>query len=155
MAFLEPEDLSPFATIDLVKAQAMIDDAEAIAVLAAPCLAEPSDLDPTQVAAIRAVLRGAILRWNDAGSGAVTQQTAGPFSQTVDNRAQRRGMFWPTEIEQLQDLCQGAESTGAYAIDTVCNPNIIHADICSLRFGGEYCSCGAVLTGLFPLYELP
>ena len=104
--FLTPEDLAAFATIDSAKAEQMIEDAEAMALLAAPCLSETDFLSSEQrIAAVRAILRGAILRWNDAGSGAVTQQTAGPFSQSLDTRTERRPMFWPSEIAQLRDLC--------------------------------------------------
>jgi hypothetical protein len=28
-------------------------------------------------------------------------------------------MFWPSEIEQLQDLCKGPEVSGAFSVDTV------------------------------------
>ena len=37
-SFLTVDDLEPFATIDPVKADAMIEDAEALAALAAPCI---------------------------------------------------------------------------------------------------------------------
>lgn len=99
---LEPSDLTPFAVIDTEKAQAMIDDALALAARVAPCI-----LDDTfaYAAAAKAILRGAILRWNDSGSGALQAQTAGPFGQTLDTRQVRKGMFWPSEIEQLQELC--------------------------------------------------
>lgn len=112
MAFLTTDDLAPFATIDTAKAQAMIDDAEAMAVLAAPCI---TALDFTNGAAVKAILRGAVLRWNDAGSGALQAKTSGPFSETYDNRQERRGMFWPSEIVQLQSLCAGAEG-GIYSV---------------------------------------
>jgi len=102
MAFLTPEDLTPFATIDPAKAQAMIDDAEAMAELVAPCITAEGFAND---AAVKAILRGAVIRWNDAGSGALQSQTAGPFGQTYDTRQERRGMFWPSEIEQLQNLC--------------------------------------------------
>lgn len=111
MAFLTPEDLAPFATIDEAKALAMIEDAEAMATLVAPCI------DTTgfeNVAAARAILRGAVLRWNEAGSGALQAQTAGPFGQTLDTRQERRGMFWPSEILQLQNLC--ADTGGVYSV---------------------------------------
>ncbi len=105
--FLDVIDLDPFATIDPAKGDAMIEDAEALAVLAAPCLA--ADFDPPlsvpNIAAVKAILRGAILRWNEAGTGA--SQNAGPFGQTLDTRQQRRNMFWPSEIEQLRDICKG------------------------------------------------
>lgn len=156
--FLTLDDLAPFApSLDDAKAQAMIDDATAVALLTAPCLAtedEDNPLTALQLAAVKAVLRGAILRWDEAGSGALSAQTAGPFSQTLDTRTQRRGMFWPSEIEQLQNICKGEGDGGAFSIDTLpASTTAIHADICALNFGALYCSCGAVLTALFPLYE--
>lgn len=109
------DDLTPFApTIDEGRAQAMIEDALALAAIVAPCTLEDTF---THTAAARAIIRGAILRWNDAGSGAITSQTVGPFSQTVDTSQVRRGMFWPSEIKQLQELCGKSESR-AFAIDT-------------------------------------
>lgn len=99
---IAPSDLTPFAVIEAVKAQAMIDDALALAVRVAPCILT---VEFTYAAAAKAILRGAILRWNDAGSGALSAQSAGPFGQTLDTRQVRKGMFWPSEIEQLQELC--------------------------------------------------
>ena len=112
MAFLTVGDLAPFATIDAAKAQAMIDDAEAMAMLAAPCI---TDAAFTNQAAVKAILRGAVLRWNDSGSGALQAQQAGPFGQTLDTRQERRGMFWPAEIVSLQSLCANAQG-GAYTV---------------------------------------
>ena len=121
MTILTPEDLAPFATIDEAKAWAMIEDAEAMAVLAAPCITDPEFTGtPTLMAALKALLRGAILRWNDAGTGAVTQQGAGPFQQTIDTRTDRKGMFWPSEIAELRDLCtrfSGSGDSAAFMID--------------------------------------
>ena len=114
--FLEPSDLAPFATIDATKAAAMIEDAEAMAVLAAPCITDPEFVN---TGAVKAILRTAILRWNDAGSGAVTQQTVGPYSQTIDTTNIRRGLFWPSEIDQLRNLCVGGRSGKAFEVDTM------------------------------------
>lgn len=120
MAYITTSDLSPFATIAADKASAMIADAVAQAILVAPCLADEGDLDANQKAAVTAVLRAAILRWNDSGSGAVFQQTAGPFSIMQDTRQVRRALFWPSEIEQLQAVCAQVNggSSGAFTIDT-------------------------------------
>lgn len=113
---LTPTDLTPFATIEVTKAQAMIDDALALAARVAPCI---TDSTFAYDAAAKAILRGAVLRWNDAGSGGVSQQSAGPFQVSMDTRQQRRGMFWPSEIEQLQDLCRDGDLRGqAFSIDT-------------------------------------
>lgn len=110
--FLTFEDLTPFAVIDEAKAWAMIEDAEAMAVLAAPCITAEGF---AQTTAVRAILRGAVIRWNEAGSGALQAQTAGPFGQTLDTRQERRGMFWPSEIVQLQSLCADAQG-GVYTV---------------------------------------
>ena len=151
--FLTVDDLIPFVSdLDAIKAEAMIDDLEAMAVLLAPCITEAGFV---QDVAVRAILRGAFVRWYEAGSGALTQrqEQAGPFmlGQSYDTRQQRRGMFWPTEITQLQQLCSEA-SSGAFAVDTVPASTVVHLDTCSVRFGGD-CSCGAILTQGPPLYE--
>jgi hypothetical protein len=152
MAILTIDDLASFATIDPIKAEGMIADAVAIASLAAPCIADEAALTPLQIAAFRAVLRGAVLRWNEAGTGALSAQTAGPFSQTLDTRTQRRGMFWPSEIEQLQNICKSdGDDGGAFSLDTA-GAGTYHADICSLNFGALYCSCGTDIAG-YPIYE--
>jgi hypothetical protein len=153
---LTTADLAPFADIPEDKANVMIADALALAARVAPCITETAfEFED----AARAILRGAILRWHEAGSGALSQQTitTGPFSQgqTFDTRQQRRSMFWPSEIAALQELCSDSSVGGAYGIDTLPVRTSNHADICALNFGALYCSCGAVLTaGLYPLYEV-
>lgn len=147
---ITPADLAPFATIPVAKANAMIEDAVAMAALVAPCILTAEFEYAT---AAKAIIRGAILRWHEAGTGALQSQQVGPFGQTLDTRQQRRGMFWPSEIEQLQELCKGVDP-GAFSVDTApAYGTLVHADSCALRFGAVYCSCGAVLTGLLPLYE--
>lgn len=146
---LTPEDLEPFATIERAKAQAMIEDATALALRVAPCIA---DADFDALGAARAVIRGAILRWHESGAGGLQMQTAGPFSQAFDTRAQRRGMFWPSEIEQLQGLCRAAGSSGAFSLDMGGVTAVYHLPWCSLRMGAAYCSCGADIAGA-PIYE--
>lgn len=153
--FLEPSDLTPFAEIDEAKAELMIQDAEAMAILAAPCLGD-ADLDPAltgaQTAAVRAVLRAAILRWDEAGSGVRQSITTGPFGETTDTTQQRKGMFWPSEITNLQAICSDGQSGKAFSIDTV-GLGSVHSAICSVNLGAGYCSCGADIAG-FPLWEI-
>ncbi len=110
--YLTVGDLTPFASIATAKADAMIEDAEAMAVVAAPCILA---VGFTDFSAVRAILRGAVLRWNDAGTGALQAQQAGIYGQTLDTRQERRGMFWPSEIVQLQSLCADAQG-GAYTV---------------------------------------
>ncbi len=149
---IEPEDLAPFAEIPSAKAEAMIADALAMARLAAPCI---SDEDFAHPDAAMAIIRGAILRWNDAGSGVVTSssETVGPFAVSQSYlQPQRRALFWPSEIEQLKKLCADSSSGKAFSYDTAAGSTAVHAEICSLYFGADYCSCGAVLAGA-PLWE--
>ena len=90
------------------------------------------------------------MRWKDVGTGAVTQQQAGPWMQSIDTTKQRRGMFWPSELDQLRSLCGSGTPTSGTA-GTVPVVLDIHADTCALRFGALYCSCGADIAG-FPLF---
>lgn len=169
--FIEPEDLAPFADIAPAKAAAMIEDAEASAVLVAPCLPgltiapdpetpEEAVVRLAKLAAVKAILRAALLRWEEAGSGGVTatQRTAGPFSeQNSFQSVGRKGMFWPSEIESLQGICSSAVQGKAYAVESVNREDPtahLHTPWCSYRFGALYCSCGVDLTGSFPLYEV-
>lgn len=144
---ITPSDLAPFADIDSDKAQAMIDDALAMAARAAPCILD-GDLDPSDQAAVRAILRNAILRWNEAGAGAlagVTQQ-AGNFqvSQTLDTRAPRRSLLRPEEVTQLQAICR--ESGRAFEINVVPGSTWPHVRSCPAITGGP-CRCGGLLIG--------
>ena len=155
--FISIDDLLPFAPeLTEEKAEAMIADAMASAFVAAPCLAE-EDLDETHAAAAKAVIRGAILRWNEAGSGGSSQLTALGFSQTIDTRQNRRSVFWPSEITALQEICQAASGDipdGGWSYDMVGGPPIVHDEACSLVFGASYCSCGAELAQGYPLWGL-
>lgn len=141
---LTPADLEPFADIEPAKAEAMIEDAVALAVRVAPCIAEV--LDPQEVAVVKAILRNAILRWNETGAGALSglTQQSGPFqvSQTLDTRQPRRSLLQPDEITQLQRVCQ--ESGRAFEIDTVPGSTWPHLRTCPAITGGP-CRCGGVL----------
>lgn len=147
-AFLAESDLTAFVPeLDGAKAAEMIADAEALAVLAAPCLTG-EDFD--NASAVKAILRGAVLRWLEAGTGAIASQSAGPYAVTLDTRTDRRSMFWPSEIASLRNLCSGASDQRAFMVDTLPAETAqpMHSDICSIRFGGD-CSCGAILAGYY------
>ncbi len=147
--FFEPRD---FPTIE--DATTLIDDAEALAMLSAPCLRGELAPESFEFKAARAILRGAILRWSDAGDGAVSAQSAGPFALTVTPQV-RRNSFWPSEITGLQKICRGDNAGKAYGVDTLPAGRGWHSSICDLNFGGADCSCAANLTGGHgPLYEL-
>lgn len=142
-----PEDLKPFAEIPPDKAQAMCDDAMALAAFYAPCILDPRF---EYEAAATAIIRGAILRWNAADTGAITAQTAGPFSVQVDSNVRRNGMYTEQEIEQLKALCADPNAQNgvgsAWGYDTVPPAGQQHAEICCTTFNEPHCSCGANLT---------
>ncbi|OBJ85541.1 hypothetical protein A9W97_19385 [Mycobacterium gordonae] len=112
---IAPSDLTNFATIAGPKAAAMIEDALGMAELHAPCITKPGF---AHRAAAKAILRGAILRWNEAGNGAATTQQAGIYGQTVDTRQPRKAMFFPSEIDALKRLCRADDDAGgAFFVD--------------------------------------
>lgn len=110
---LKPEDLEAFADIDQNKAIGMIADVEAMAALAAPCITKPEFReDEVLLAAAKAIIRQAVLRRNEAGTGALTQVGAGSFQMSTDTRSPSRGLLWPSEITQLRELCEQFSNTG-------------------------------------------
>ncbi|ATL64931.1 hypothetical protein CRH09_00460 [Nocardia terpenica] len=68
--------------------------------------------------AAKSIIRQAIIRRLEAGSGAIVQKTAGQYAVTVDNSGQRKALFWPSEISQLQKLCRDNTRRGFHSIDT-------------------------------------
>lgn len=106
----------------------MVAAANAKASRVAPCLtwADEDDDHPApsadRLAEAKLVLIGMVVRWNDAGSGALASRNAGPFGETIDTR-QRTGFNpWPSEIEALQEICSVAGSGGtgrAFEVDTM------------------------------------
>lgn len=98
-------------------AEQMITDAIAMAAITAPCI-EANDFPYTGAA--KAIIRGAILRWHESGSGAAVSESvgAGPYSKSVtyDTRQTRKSMFWPSELTELRKLC-GKTTRSAYSID--------------------------------------
>lgn len=158
--FIEPTDFEAFAEIPEEKALGMIEDAEAQAILTAPCITNldtaPEDESPqdrklreAKLAAVKSILRAAILRWNESGTGVTQTIRAGDFSHTQQYQG-RRSMFWPKEIEQLQGICK-SDSAKAFSVDTV-RPVSCHLPWCSLTFGATYCSCGTEIAGA-PIFE--
>ena len=148
--------------IDAARAAALIVAANAQAVVAASGIAAPEFLaDEARMEALKHILRGAILRWDDlsAGSLGVTtqQRTAGPLSEstTLDNRQPGGLSLWPSEERRIQDLVGGGGSGQAFTITTAPSvPAQVHRDVCSVNFGSPFCSCGAILTNwVRPIYE--
>jgi hypothetical protein len=110
-----------------VQSAEMVDDmvagANAKASRVAPCLtwdgSETGKPAPTadQLAEAKLVLLGAVKRWAEAGAGAFQSQTAGPFGVTVDTRQRSGFNLWPSEIEDLQDICGSSARPRAGHVD--------------------------------------
>lgn len=128
--------------------------ANASAVRVAPCLAS-TDPPPTQdqLDEAKLVLVGTVIRWYEAGAGALRSKRAGPFSEEVDTRVKTGYNMWPSEIERLKDICRGGKSGRAFGVDTAPQaPSMTHLPWCSVMFKAKYCSCGADIAGR-PIYE--
>lgn len=138
----------------------MVAGANARAARVAPCLTWTGipDTEPAptadQLAEAKLVLLGAVKRWAEAGSGALSAQTAGPFGQTIDTRQRTGYNLWPSEITDLQAICAtGTTGRQAFSFDTAAACSA-HLPWCNLAFGANWCSCGADLTAeQYPLYE--
>lgn len=138
---------------------AMVAGANAKASRVAPCLtwtgAADSDTPAPsvdQLAEAKLVLIGAIKRWVQAGGGAFSQQTAGPFSMSTDTRQRTGFNLWPSEITTLQEICATGGEAKAFSIDVAPSFGTSHIDWCSLNFGANYCSCGTDIAG-YPIFE--
>lgn len=113
-------DLTPFApALASDKADIMIADALALAAQVAPCIKD-DDLSDEKSGAIKAILRGAILRWNDQGTGEQAALTAGIFGFNPKGN-QRTSLLFPSEINDLAKICAGDTGAGrkAYMVDTL------------------------------------
>ena len=134
-----PDDVASNAMVSV-----WVDGANARASRVAPCLTDPA-ATADQIAEARLILIGAVIRWSQAGAGAVQSQAAGPFNMTVDTRQRGGFNLWPSEITQLQDICKNGAKSSAFDFDTVAC-GAVHSVICSIYFGGS-CSCGASIAG--------
>jgi hypothetical protein len=127
---LVTDDLAPFAAIADDLAERLVADAVALATLAAPCLGGDT-LTDLQVAQAKAVMRTAVLRWYESGSGGMQQ--VGPFQFTG-----RKSLFWPSEIEALRNICKSATSGGAFSVDTAADAMQLHSVLGYSGGGGIY-----------------
>ena len=157
MAVIITVDDLPSALQSDPMVELMVAGANARASRVAPCLAGTGAEAPTedQLAEARLVLVGAVRRWYEAGNGALSAQSAGPFSQTIDTRQRTGYNLWPSEIESLQAICSAGTdaSSGAFSFRPSASGSS-HMPWCSLMLGAAFCSCGADLTaGEYPLYE--
>lgn len=113
--FLTIPDVQVFdPQIDPAKCAQMIQDLTSRAIMAAPGL-DSDDLTDVQRNAVKGILRTALLRWNDAGTGARTTRsvshTTGPYGQTDSTTYEplaAKSRLWPSEIEELRNIVKDA-----------------------------------------------
>lgn len=111
------DDLTPWLpNLDEELAEVMIADALALAARVAPCILGDT-LSADDEAAAKAVIRQAIRRWHDSGSGAYVQQTAGPISVVTDNRQSYKWLFTRPEEALLAGLCDTGARRKAFMVD--------------------------------------
>ncbi|BCI54944.1 hypothetical protein NIIDNTM18_42220 [Mycolicibacterium litorale] len=150
MAEIIASDDLPADVASNAMAAVWVNGANARASRVAPCLAADG-VTEDQLAEAKLILIGAVIRWSQAGSGALQSQTAGIYGITFDTRQRGGFNLWPSEITQLQDICKSGAESKAFSVDTVPTSGG-HSPICSLYFGGTSCSCGADIAGQ-PIYE--
>ena len=103
---LEWDEVRPLVpNVSDERGQILVEDVLARALGLVPELGDK--LTDTQIAVAKAVIRKAVARWADSGSGGVTtkSQTAGPFqtSETYEGRGDRP-LFYDSEIDELRSL---------------------------------------------------
>lgn len=112
---ITPDELRAYG-LDIADetAELFIRDAIAMAVTIAPGL-KTADQGTQDAAA--GVIRGAIVRWAEAGGGGISShmKVAGPFS-TQETYRQRSSMFFPSEEALLKRLADSA-SRKVWAVD--------------------------------------
>ena len=128
----------------------MIDDAIGTAFIHAPCILD-EDFDPAKRKAAKAIIRGAILRWNKAGTGAVKTQQSMSYSQTIDDRKPRKVMFSVGNRRAQAAVWTDDDEGGAFS-STCCRPKRSSTPKPVGLLGGG-CSCGAILTRGLPLWD--
>lgn len=119
--FLQFSDLSPLApSLTQAEADIYIEDVEAQAAVEAPCILDDGF---EHEAAVRSILRQAVLRWHRAGEGGLAskQQAAGSFSltDTIDTRSHGEGRLYAGEVRRLKALCRVSTSGGRRRAFTV------------------------------------
>jgi hypothetical protein len=109
------------------------------------------------LAEAKLILIGAVKRWTESGSGAISTKTTmtGPYmeTETLDTKVRTGFNLWPSEISQLQELCKTGGTSAAFTVDVAPSLSGQHLLWCSLNFGADYCSCGVDIAGE-PIFEL-
>lgn len=114
MALLTPGDFGDkLSGLTTEEAEQVIEDAEALALLYAPCIANPQF---NNIAAAKAIIRKAVIYDYEASSARRQTEQTGPYSIT-NFAPTRSGTFYsPSQIEALKALCKQPPLAGAYSV---------------------------------------
>jgi len=105
----------------------------------------PPALDPdVPKMVVCAMVKRAMIAGVDVEGVTNTQQTAGPFSQSM-TYSNPMGNLYLTKAERKLLGCGGQE---AFTVATPIAGSSAHLPWCSLAFGALYCSCGVDIAGV-------
>lgn len=142
MALLNTSDVSPLLPdqTDTQLLDIVINDVENFAHSEIPELSTAT-LNNEQTERIKSIYRHAVVRYINAGTGAVVTESApGGYSQTVDATALRRGgLIYARELDTIRKILGVTRSVNeGKAI--VLGGTGLHADWCNTRWGAA-CDC--------------
>lgn len=146
MPILTVADMAGLVTADPALLAVVITDVENYATAEVPMLADVMTtsgiFSAETVDRIRSVLRQAVRRNIEAGTGAVVTQAApGGYSQTVDATAMRRGgMLYARELDTLRKILGEPKTTGRARQAIMLGGSDTHAPWCSTLWGAR-CDC--------------
>lgn len=119
---LTPADLKTFVPgLTDAMAQELIDTTLARLRRKYPCLFEPGLSEDDELTA-RGIIRDAILRRIDSGSGAVQSEKKGPFDTVYLPPDKRHGLFTEADVTELTSICAGLTEPAGPAVPAGCFP---------------------------------
>lgn len=144
------------APANINQVEIFIGDAETLIDREFPDLADTVDGDagPTSEQ-VKLVVVAMVTRLykNPDGIRSRTDASSDQFGGTVVYAGSNPGGLTITDDERVILRGGTATTTSPFSIDTAFCVTDIHADVCALRFGAAYCSCGADIAGS-PIFEV-
>lgn len=90
---------------------------------------------------------------NPDGIRSRSDSTSDQFGGTVTYAGSNPGTLVITDDERVILRGGTATTTSPFSVDTAWGCGDNHAEVCALRFGANYCSCGTDIAG-YPIYEI-
>lgn len=118
---LTPADLQMFVQVSDDMANELIDTTLARVRRKYPCLFDIA-LSEDDAQTARGIIRDAILRRIDTGSGGVQSEGKGPFTTTYLPPDKRHGLFTEADVTELTAICAGQQEAAGPAVPVGCFP---------------------------------